>query len=149
MNLLCDRCKKNFIASEEQEKFISDSSKKGMKFIMIKCPHCSMSYNFNPTLSDVVLPTKRSVGDGVRCPKETCFGIVSYIDDTPSFWGCGECGSVWFKKDDLYGDIKNIISKYPYRGCVYKVIDGEYFPVPDKDIPASYDEQIRMEWDNK
>ncbi|ENC3010534.1 hypothetical protein ABJW09_003152 [Escherichia albertii] len=110
MNLLCDRCKKKFIASEEQEKFISDSRSKGMKFIMIKCPHCSMSYPFNPMSSNTPSPTEQPVGDGLRCPKETCSGIVSYIDDVPSFWGCGECGNVWFKKNDLYSDIKNIIN---------------------------------------
>ncbi|EJX0633969.1 hypothetical protein ODD08_004050 [Salmonella enterica] len=148
MNLLCDRCKKKFIASEEQEKFISDSRNKGMKFMMIKCPHCSMSYPFNPMLSNTSSPTERPVGDGLRCPKETCSGIVSYIDDVPSFWGCGECGNVWFKKDDLYSDIKSITNKYPYRGCAYKIIDNEYFPAADEDIPASYDEQIKSEWNN-
>lgn len=148
MNLLCDRCKKKFIASEEQEKFISDSRSKGMKFIMIKCPHCSMSYPFNPISSNISSPTEQPVGDGLRCPKEACSGIVSYIDDAPSFWGCGECGNVWFKKDDLYSDIKRIINKYPYRGCAYKIIDDEYFPVAGEDIPASYDEQIKSEWNN-
>lgn len=107
-----------------------------------------MSYPFNPISSNISSPTAQPVGDGLRCPKETCSGIVSYIDDAPSFWGCGECGNVWFKKDDLYSDIKRIINKYPYRGCVYKIIDDEYFPVAGEDIPASYDEQIKSEWNN-
>ncbi|PIT13117.1 hypothetical protein [Snodgrassella alvi] len=149
MNLLCDNCKKEFITSEEQDRFILASRKKSMKFIMIKCPHCSMSYAFNPMHLNNPENKKTPVVNGLRCPKETCAGIVSYIEDTPPFFGCGECGNVWFKKEDLYGDIKNIISKYPYRNHVYNIVNGEYLPVPDKEIPSYYDKKVDLEWDDK
>lgn len=149
MNLLCDKCKKEFKASKEQESFISISREKGMKFIMIKCPNCSMSYPYNPMMLDTLKVKEVPVGDRLRCPKETCSGIISYINDNPPFWGCGECGNVWFKKEDLYGDIRKIISKYPYRKHVYSMVNGDYLPVPDKEIPTSYDEKVRAEWDKQ
>ncbi|ENT2948172.1 hypothetical protein ACFFOE_000137 [Klebsiella aerogenes] len=92
MNLFCDRCKKKIIVSEEKEKFISDSRTKGMKFIMIKCPHNSSIYPFNPMSSNTSLPTVQPVGDGLKCPKETCSSIVSYIDNVPSFFWGGSAG---------------------------------------------------------
>lgn len=149
MNLLCDNCKKEFITSEEQDRFILASRKKSMKFIMINCPYCSMSYAFNPMHLNKPENKKTLVMNGLRCPKETCTGIVSYIEDTPPFFGCGECGNVWFKKEDLYSDIKTILSKYSYRNHVYNIVNGEYLPVPDKEIPSDYDKKVDLEWNDK
>ncbi|AIP97768.1 hypothetical protein B6B36_00165 [Salmonella enterica] len=149
MNILCDKCKKEFVPSKEQLEFISSARKKGMKFIMVKCPLCSFSYPLNPMTLNLPTSEKEHNGDGLKCPKETCSGIISYIDDEPPFWGCGECGSVWFKKEDLYCDIKNIIVKYPYRAFAYEILDDEYCPVSSEKIPISYDEKVRSEWDNK
>ena len=37
----------------------------------------------------------------IKCP--ICQdGIVTYVDtEDEKFWGCGECGNVWFSKEDL------------------------------------------------
>ncbi|MWP61704.1 hypothetical protein [Gilliamella sp. Pas-s25] len=149
MNLFCDNCNKAFIASEEQDRFILVSREKNMKFIMIQCPYCSMSYAFNPMQLTNLDNKKIPVVNGLRCPKEICTGIVSYIEDIPPFFGCGECGNVWLKKENLYDDIKNIISKYPYRKHAYNIINGEYLPVLDKEIPSCYDEQVSLEWNDQ
>jgi hypothetical protein len=145
MKLLCNHCKKEFITSEEQDHFISVSRKKNMKFIMIKCHYCSMSYDINSMLLNKQEDKQTAVVNGLKCPKETCAGIVSYIEDIPPFFGCGQCGNVWFKKEDLYNDIKNIIAKYPYRKQAYNIVNDKYLPALDSEIPSCYDDQVNLE----
>ena len=70
-----------------------------------------------------------------KCPTSGCDGYVSFIDkeETPyndgkSFYGCGETGNMWYKKEDFYADIEEIIEKYSYRKECYMLVDGEWIP---------------------
>ncbi len=76
----------------------------------------------------------------IHCPTAHCSGWVCFIDE---FYGCGECGNVWFSKDELDTAINEIIKKYPYRNQVYQKIDNTYQP-NDTKLP-NYDKLIETE----
>lgn len=71
----------------------------------------------------------------ILCPLSHCGGWAVYIDnDDEKFFGCGECGNVWFDKADLDNDIEQIIQRYPHRKNFYlKTADG-YYPVENLDL---------------
>ena len=146
MELLCDQCKKKFTVSLEQERFILLSKEKGIRFIIIKCPLCSKSFDINPTLLGKYHPKEAHTVEEFRCPSKACSGFVSYIDETPPFWGCGECGNVWFSKSDLYHDIEQSIKKFPYRKKLYINKNGCYSPLPRNKEPKNYEDLVRSEW---
>ena len=61
-----------------------------------------------------------------RCPVSRCSGWVVLVADPEerSFWGCGECGSVWYNRSKLFEEICKIINRFPYRQRCY-VFDGD------------------------
>lgn len=148
MNLQCDRCKKFFTATKEQDEFIADAQKKGMSFIMIRCPHCATSYPLNPQSMELPLTDMEENSVDFRCPKKTCCGVISHIDDHPPFWGCGECGSVWFDINELYKDIELILEKFPYRAIAYRLENNKYYPALTQPSVREYEDMIQNEWDN-
>jgi hypothetical protein len=118
-----------------------------MVFIMLTCSLCGRSFAINPiSMEPPDIPTKK-IGEGLRCPCKTCSGYISYIEDSPGFWGCGECGSTWFNKDDLFRDIENISKQYSYRQKVY-IKDKKFcfLPVDLEKEPKNYEKLVENEW---
>ncbi|SHE69069.1 hypothetical protein [Chryseobacterium sp. OV279] len=145
MNITCDHCKQTFTASGEQASFILDSQKKGMRFIMLECPSCYSGFSLNPQTMDPPLPQKIVDEDHLRCPVSSCYGLISYVEDEKPFWGCGECGTVWFTQPDLFEAIEKSIEKYPYRAKVYTKKGNTFFPAPLENEPDNYEETVAKE----
>ena len=81
-----------------------------------------------------------------RCPEEGCTGWVSEVDDGDEhFWGCGECGNVWYEREELDEAIEEIISQYPHRKSVYRRANGNWNPVALDDEPEEYEERVEEE----
>ena len=105
MEVRCPNCKKVFNPNNEQEKFLMYAIEKKQVLAMIECAECYKDVPINPMNLMSFEPKKDKVStdeyDGKSCPvcKE---GILSFIDhEKEKFWGCGECGNVWFSKQDL------------------------------------------------
>ena len=82
-----------------------------------------------------------------RCPVSRCSGWVVLVAEPEerSFWGCGECGSVWYNRSKLFEEIRKIINRFPYRQRCY-VFDGDTI-LPNKlaDESKNYEELVRRE----
>ena len=107
MNIKCPKCLKIFQPEKKDEKLLIDAINKKQSLFMMKCPFCYKSIPINPC--DLMSAQERIDEEVIECPicKE---GIISYIDDdTEQFWGCGECGNVWFSKAELDKEIKHIL----------------------------------------
>jgi hypothetical protein len=79
----------------------------------------------------------------LRCPE---IGWVSEIDDGDEhFWGCGECGNVWYERSELDEAIDDIVSQFPYRKKVYRKSKGTWQPVPLEKEPEDYEELVEAE----
>lgn len=76
----------------------------------------------------------------IRCPKQGCYGWVNFVDD---FYGCGQCGNVWFSSDELKSDIEWIIQKYEYRKNCYS-LDNVLVALDNE--PKNYTELVENEW---
>lgn len=84
----------------------------------------------------------------LRCPEVCCTGWVSEVDDGDEhFWGCGECGNVWYDRGELDEAIGDIVSQFPYRKKVYRKSKGSWQPVPLDDEPEDYEELVEEEED--
>lgn len=88
-----------------------------------------------------------------RCPVSACAGWVDFIeeveeDDEP-FWGCGECGSAWYKKSNLLKEIDAIVQTFPYRKSCYRKAKGEWLPADPDKTPDDYEERVENEPDDE
>ncbi|MCX4162326.1 MULTISPECIES: hypothetical protein [Paraburkholderia] len=141
----CRACKQAFDASPEQQNLIDKATAKGMSFVMLKCPKCWMSFGYDLKMRNDE-PEEDREKESLRCPVSRCSGWVAYVDKSADvekpFWGCGECGSMWFKRQSLNRDIENIINKYPYRSPYYDLKNGTYLP---SGFPEALDYQNRVE----
>jgi len=99
MEIKCPSCSSVFQPNKEDEKRVLEAVARGQKLLMSDCPVCYKSIPINPT--DLMFVEEQKKEITMACP--VCSdGIVSYIDDgTEKFWGCGECGNVWFNKESL------------------------------------------------
>lgn len=88
------------------------------------------------------------MNDNLRCPIKTCSGWVCEINQDPNdiFWGCGECGNVWYQRLLLDNAITSITTSYPYRKNVYKKIDNHWQAVNIDLEPKNYTELVAQEW---
>lgn len=143
MKIKCPNCNTEFSFSNEQEIFIQESKKKGLTFAMLRCSICDKSFPINPTAVNIEIETEESL----RCPISGCSGFVSYIDDSDDqFYGCGECGAIWYNKSNLFTEIANIINTFPYRGKVYILKgDMEFTPIAIENSPKEYEQLVEKE----
>jgi hypothetical protein len=77
---------------------------------------------------------------------------VDYVDreeDEGPFWGCGECGSIWYKKANLFKEIENIVKKFAYRKKCYRKSKREWLPAAPDKIPDDYEERVVDEPDDE
>jgi hypothetical protein len=145
-NARCEVCHRSFALSGAQRKLVESAQKKGQAFIMVECSECGMATRYVPEGS-AVQPTKETPAP-YRCPVPHCAGWASYVEDKGegrSFWGCGECGSVWFDKKNLFRDIDAITKRFPYRKKSYIKQGTEWLPAdPSKEDPR-YEDRVEQE----
>ncbi len=86
-------------------------------------------------------------GQVLRCPEQACTGWISWVEDPDgAFWGCGECGTVWYQQSELNEAIDVAIAAYPYRKKVYKKSRDGWTGIPPKREPKDYEELVEAEW---
>ncbi len=143
MKITCEFCCNEHIPSLEENEFISTSKEKGMTFIMLECKECGQSFSINPQNSEEPNDFHNNP-DLLRTPLSGCLGFVSLIEDENDFfYGCGESGAIWKKKENLFRDIENIIEEYPHRKNCYSLLNNEW--VPNKNEPKDIEDQITKE----
>ena len=145
---VCRVCKNTFDLSNEQISFVSAMQDKAIKFIMIACPCCGTGTQYKaPCATESPIDTEKQSIPPLRCPISHCSGWVSYVEDEQShkpFWGCGACGSIWFKRSSLEDDIRAIIERFPYRSKSYLIQDNGFIEANKKDIP-NYENIVESE----
>lgn len=89
-----------------------------------------------------------SVSKNIRCPVKACSGWVCEVEDSPNhtFFGCGECGNVWWKKSELDQAISQAIEKSPYRAQSYLNTEQGWIAQPLKLEDPDFDQKVRKEW---
>lgn len=71
----------------------------------------------------------------ILCPISRCGGWVVCIDDgDENFFGCGECGNVWFDKANLDSDIEQITERYSHRKLFYRKENNGYYTTKNLDL---------------
>ena len=143
MKAICPHCNIEFKFTKEQEEFIKDSKDKEMNFIMIGCSNCNRNFPINPSSLDLNVKTEVNL----RCPISGCCGFISeIIDNDEQFYGCGECGAIWYNINNLFNEIANIIKIYPYRKKVY-ILKGEkeFAPISIENSPKEYEQLVEQE----
>lgn len=95
INAKCQICLGSFELDGPQQSFVFPLLERGQSFIMIECRSCGSTTQYVNAIdtASVVAATVNT-----PCPDSQCGGWVDLIEDqSPPFWGCGECGSVWYK----------------------------------------------------
>ena len=106
MKIRCPNCQEIFDADSQQESMIDTAIKNNQRLVFIECPECYKDIPINP--KDLLSNEPQKDEDKknksyelIECP--ICHeGVVCYVDDgDKKFWGCGECGNVWFSREAL------------------------------------------------
>jgi DNA-directed RNA polymerase subunit M/transcription elongation factor TFIIS len=112
VEIRCPNCQEFFEANSHQKSLVDKAIKKNMGLLFVECPKCYKDVPIDPQNLLSKEPQKdenqkNKSAEMIECP--ICHeGAVSYIDDGDErFWGCGECGNVWFTKSELEKAIKN------------------------------------------
>ena len=142
-NACCQVCSKTFELDAQQLKVVAPLLAKGQRFIMIECPSCGSSTQYVQA-AEHAEPTPPV--QNYRCPIKQCTGWVDLIDEkTRPFWGCGECGSIWYEVNNLQKEITDIVAVHPYRARSYRKLNGQWVPGDLKSEPADYEELVGKE----
>lgn len=139
----CQTCHRTFTLSNQQAILVTDMLKRNLNFIMIECPLCGLATNYkaeNETMQKLIQPSP------YRCPVSHCSGWVEFIDENSSgFFGCGECGSMWYEEKNLQKEITHIISLYNYRAKCYEMISYKWIPASFKNEDKNYSYLVDFE----
>src|SRR5690606_25898255 len=104
------------------------------------CPNCGMSFDFNPSDTNVNVENELPL----RTPISGSHGFISFIEDNEgNFFGCDETGAIWRQEKNLFNDIDLIIKKYPHREKCYLRTQNGWIANPDE--PENMDELIDIE----
>lgn len=142
-NARCQVCAKTFELDAQQQKLVAPMIAKGQRFIMIECPSCGSSTQYVKAEEPAPTPPQTQ---NYRCPITQCAGWVDLIDEKArSFWGCGECGSVWYEEKNLQKEITSIVALYPYRAHSYTQLHGKWIPGDLQSEPANYEALVEKE----
>lgn len=143
LKVKCSECGRDFTPTSEQMKFIKESKAKGMDLIIFDCGNCHFSTFYNPQTGR---PPREKKEITYWCPVSGCSGKVSYVkDDDGPFWGCGECGSIWYDKKNLLKEIDAIVKRFKYRRKCYKKVKGKWEPADSPIEPDGYYELVADE----
>lgn len=139
----CQLCKAHFTLDARQHAFVLPLLAKGQAFIMIECPRCGASTQY-VAAAEGAKPIDHAAS--YRCPLPRCTGWVDWIDaESPPFWGCGECGSVWQEDNEFQKGISAILARHPHRASSYKRSGGKWLPAALDAEPADYEERVDRE----
>jgi len=150
---ICEECGERFYPLKtKQADMVRRCAKGKWTELGIECPRCHEYTKINPTA--VVAGNDGTVVSKplYRCPVSGCTGSVDYVDreeDEGPFWGCGECGSIWYKKANLFKEIENIVKKFAYRKKCYRKSKREWLPAAPDKIPDDYEERVVDEPDDE
>ncbi len=143
----CEECGGQFYPLKtKQADMIRRCAKGKWTELGIECPRCKDYTMINPTAvvagedgTAVSTPT-------YRCPVSACAGFVSFVKQkTGDFWGCGECGSIWYDSKKLLKEIGAIVKQYPYRKKCYRKSKGQWVPSNLDKHPEDYEELVGEE----
>jgi hypothetical protein len=146
---ICEECGERFFPLKtKQADMTRQAAQAKWEELGIECPRCHEYTMINPVAivagKDGAVVSKPMY----RCPVSGCAGWVDYVDsdeDEGPFWGCGECGSIWYKKAKLLKEIENIIKKFSYRKKCYRKCKGEWVPADPDKVPDDYEERVENE----
>ena len=143
MKVKCDNCRREFMPSDEQSQLIERSKAKDMQFIFIECPRCGIG-------SAVILKKGQELPNVtptvVQSPDvQAGFPISQEEKRQKPFWGCGECGSIWRKLENLEREIEAIVAKFSYRRKSYRKKAGKWLPGELDKETRDYDERVENE----
>lgn len=146
MNVQCKKCLYNFILSQhDRERSDLLFKSKGITKIFVDCPGCGTEIRVDRI-------DKKKSAINLRCPVSHCSGWVDYIEsgfERSPFWGCGECGSRWIDKMNLFKEIVEITKRYPYRKkCYSKISIQECIPADLKKEGNGYEDRVNCEADD-
>src|SRR5262245_16485614 len=117
---VCDMCRATFTLSAAQTRLVNAAQQKGQAFVMVECGECGLPTRYVPEGAGSAAAVEQP--HPIRCPVSHCSGMVSFMSEGTGkkpFWGCGECGSVWFKEASLVAEIEDIVKRFPYRRKSY------------------------------
>ncbi|WP_152601976.1 hypothetical protein [Burkholderia paludis] len=139
LSVKCNSCEKEFCPSSDLQKRMRKFINQGRGLIMLECPACHADIAWKPESKRKDVP--------FRCPVSQCDGWVSYVDsfEEGNFWGCGECGSIWRKKESLMAEISSIQEKYGYRKSCYQKIGDDWVPENQNNEVDRYDDLVQSE----
>jgi hypothetical protein len=147
--VVCEECGGTFKPLEaSQADLVRRCAKAKYKKLGIECPLCEEYTQINPVA--VVAGKDGTVRSTptYRCPVSACAGWVDFIDtdeDDGPYWGCGECGSIWYKQANLLKEIDKITKKFAYRKKCYRKVKGKWAPADPDKIPDTYEERVERE----
>ena len=145
---VCPRCQLTFAPQGAQRTLLDLAHAKGMKLVMLECPHCLHTVPHHPD-ADATAAPEPEPAPAWRCPTLGCCGWVCDIADRvapgePSL-GCGECGACWADLAALKTDVRAISARFAHRRGAYRVTATRVSPVPAHRQPKRYDAQVWQE----
>ena len=150
--LRCANCGESFTPTDDGWRFIQEMAGKNSPLVMVKCTKCFEPMMCEPAAAlrgETVTPDDGGGGEEepLRCPVPQCIGWVSEVEEDrgKTFWGCGECGTVWRKKAKLDKAISKIVKRFPYREKSYVLTDDGWEPAPEDDEHPDYEELVEEE----
>src|SRR5262249_27405715 len=115
----CTNCKRKSEVTRKQASEIRSAKSKGALGLLMDCSKCGLSFymDFEPA-------PKAKKEQIYHCPISGCTGYAVHVENSAlyapgPFWGCGECGSVWREKDELFDSIDEIVKRFSWRKPVY------------------------------
>ena len=140
MTFVCPRCQGTFSPAGQQAELVARAETKGMSFIALRCPLCSVTSGHDLQKAPVSTPVPEQP---LRCPVSGCAGLVSFVADAKSFWGCGECGAVWYDESKLHSEITAIVDRFTHRRRCY-ARQGQKWRAAKRE-PKNYAELVEQE----
>jgi hypothetical protein len=145
---VCEMCHKTFMLSKNDICLVEKAKANGQKFIMVECTECLLGTSYVPPGEKHLAPVNQDTDMPYRCPVSHCIGWVVNVDSDDngrSFFGCGECGSIWYDKNTLYSEIAQIVKKYPYRKKSYYKKFDKWIPADPEKESQKYEEKVKTE----
>ena len=144
----CEDCGERFYPLKtKQADLVRRCANTQWEKIAIECPKCHEYTFVNATAIVAGNDGTVSSQPTYRCPVSCCVGWVDYVDNDKEapFWGCGECGSIWYKQVELFKEIDKIVKKFSYRKKCYRKSKGTWLPADPNKIPEDYEERVEDE----
>jgi transcription elongation factor Elf1 len=142
IELQCRSCKREFALSKPQETLYEVQRRKKQP-VALECTLCGRAF-----MVTFAAEPKGTEHPQFRCPVSHCAGWVDHIEQgrRKAFWGCGSCGSQWFKIENLFREIEAMVKRHAYRRkCYIKRATGGWLPAPPERQPSNYETLVERE----